>query len=375
MGDGTAAVEGRAVNLRDAYRGRSVLVTGHTGFKGGWLACWLKALGARVRGYSLPPETKPSFFEAARVFEGLASSFGDVRDLRALSRVAADARPDVVFHLAAQPLVRRSYREPYYTFDVNVMGTAAVLEACRRTPSVKAVVVVTTDKCYENQDEGRPFRESDRLGGHDPYSASKAACETLCASWREALLAPEGRIALATARAGNVIGGGDWSEDRIVPDAVRALALGRPLSVRNSGSVRPWQHVLDPVSGYLMLGARLLSEPSCFASAWNFGPDDASCVTVGELVERLSSAWGRPIPVEPAASEGAPREAKLLKLDWSKAARELGWGPAWTLDESLRMTAEWHRAHAEDPASAPRTTARQIAAYEEAAQAALGAAR
>jgi CDP-glucose 4,6-dehydratase len=354
------------LSWKDAYRGRSVLVTGHTGFKGGWLSCWLKALGARVRGYALPPETNPSLFEAARVFEGIGSSFGDIRDRAGVSRVFADAKPEIVFHLAAQPLVRRSYREPYATFEVNALGTAAVIEACRVVPSVRAVVVITTDKCYENADEGRPFRETDRLGGHDPYSASKAATELVCASYREALLVPEGRIALATARAGNVIGGGDWSEDRIVPDAVRALTAGKPLAVRQSSSVRPWQHALDPISGYLRLGAKLMSEPADFASAWNFGPDDASCVTVGELVAGFARAWGKDLPIETPPQDGAPREAKVLKLDWSKAARELRWGPAWSLDQTLRMTAEWYRGHAEDPSATPRVTARQIAAYEEA---------
>ena len=360
------------MSLRDAYRGRSVLVTGHTGFKGGWLVGWLKALGAKVRGFSLPPDTEPSLFNAARVFEGVASSYGDVRDAAALLRVVRDARAEVVFHLAAQPLVRRSYREPRYTFDVNVMGTANVLEACRATPSVKAVVVVTTDKCYENSDEGRPFREGDRLGGHDPYAASKAATELLCASWRDSFFAPEGRVALATARAGNVIGGGDWAEDRIIPDAVRAYASGRPLVMRANSSIRPWQHALEPVSGYLRLGERLLERPGTYASSWNFGPDDASCVPVAELIDRFQAAWGKPLAVETPPQEGEPREAKVLKLDWSKAARELGWGPAWPLDETLRMTAEWYRGHAESPAEAPRLTARQIAAYEEAA---LGAAR
>ena len=365
MGLGPRSLESR-VSLSEAYRGRSVLITGHTGFKGGWLASWLKALGAKVRGYALPPEGDPNLFEAARVFEGIASSYGDIRHRAAVDRVFADARPEIVFHLAAQPLVRRSYREPHETFDVNVMGTASVLEACRRSRTVKAVVVVTTDKCYENLDEGRPFREDDRLGGHDPYAASKAACEILCASYREALLAPEGRVALATARAGNVIGGGDWSEDRIVPDAVRALTKGAPLVMRQSSSIRPWQHVLEPVSGYLMLGERLLLEPGRFAQAWNFGPDDASCVTVRELVDRLAAAWGKPLSIDSPAQDGEPKEAKILKLDWSKAARELGWGPAWTLEETLRMTAEWYREHLERPGDAARLTARQIAAYEEA---------
>lgn len=367
MGVWAAALEDGTVSLRDAYRGLPVLVTGHTGFKGGWLVCWLKALGAKVRGYALPPETSPSLFEAARVFEGISSSFGDVRDRAALARVMADARPRLVFHLAAQPLVRRSYREPFLTFETNVMGTAALLEACRRAPSVKAVIVVSTDKCYENDDEGRPFREEDRLGGHDPYSASKAACELLCASYRDALLAPEGRVALATARAGNVIGGGDWAEDRVVADAARAIAAGRPLILRSPDSIRPWQHVLEPVSGYLSLGAALLSEPRRHAGAWNFGPDDASCVCVRGLVERLAAAWGVTLPLETPPRDGAPREARLLRLDWSKAAAELGWRPLWGLDEALRLSAEWYRAHAKDPGSAPRVTARQIAAYEEAA--------
>ncbi|MEK7389642.1 MAG: CDP-glucose 4,6-dehydratase [Elusimicrobiota bacterium] len=355
----------------DVYRGLSVLVTGHTGFKGGWLVSRLKALGAKIRGYALPAETTPSFFDAARVFDGMASCFGDIRDRAAVARVVRDAAPEIVFHLAAQPLVRRSYREPYETFETNVMGTASVLEACRLATSVKAVVVVTTDKCYENPGEGRPFREDDRLGGHDPYSASKASCELLCSSYRQALLEPEGRVALATARAGNVIGGGDWSADRIIPDAVRALTAGIPLRVRQSSSVRPWQHVLDPISGYLQLGAALLEQPARFSSAWNFGPDDASCVSVAELVDMFSRAWGVALPVEVVSANGQPHEAKVLKLDWSKAARELGWGPVWGLEDALRMTAQWYRDHARDSAQTPRMTARQIAAYEDA----VGAAR
>lgn len=354
------------MSLREDYHGRGVLVTGHTGFKGGWLVSWLKALGARVRGYSLPPETDPSLFKAARVSEGIASNFGDIRDRAGVARVFAAAVPEVVFHLAAQPLVRRSYREPFLTFDTNVMGTASVLEACLGTRSVKAVVIVTTDKCYENADSGRPFREDDRLGGHDPYSASKAACEMLCASYREAVFAPEGRVALATARAGNVIGGGDWSQDRIIPDVVRALSEGRPLVVRQAGSVRPWQHALEPISGYLRLGAELLREPKRFAESWNFGPDDASCVTVDELVAGFVRAWGAELEIERPAGDKEPREAKVLRLDWSKAARELGWGPAWNLDETLRMTADWYRGNLADPAGIPLLMARQIAAYEEA---------
>lgn len=364
MGFGAGRMEVPALRLRDTYRGRAVLVTGHTGFKGGWLVSWLKALGAQVHGYALPPETGPSLFEAARVGEGIESGFGDIRDHDGVARAFARAKPEIVFHLAAQPLVRRSYREPFLTFETNVMGTAAILEACRGAASVKVVVVVTTDKCYENADGGRAFREDDRLGGHDPYSASKAACEILCDSYRGAVLAPEGRIALATARAGNVIGGGDWAQDRIIPDAVRAISGGRPLTVRQSGSVRPWQHALEPVSGYLRLGAELLREPGAFASAWNFGPDDASCVSVEELVERFARAWGTGLDIERPGSDPQPREAKVLRLDWAKAARELRWGPTWELDEALRMTAQWYRGHLEDAAGVPALTARQIAAYE-----------
>lgn len=355
------------MNLAEIYRSRPVLVTGHTGFKGGWLVSWLKAFGAKVHGRSLPPEPAPNLFEAALVANGINSSFGDIRDREGIRSLFASAKPEIVFHLAAQPLVRRSYREPYETFDTNVMGTASVLEACRTTSSVKAVVVITTDKCYENSDDGRPFLEGDRLGGHDPYAASKAACEILCSSYREALFEPEGRVALATARAGNVIGGGDWSGDRIVPDAVRALSAGRPLVMRQSSSIRPWQHVLEPVSGYLALGARLLADPNKFASAWNFGPDDASCVPVSDLVARFANAWGRSLTVETPGQSGAPHEAKVLKLDWTKAARHLNWAPAWSLDETLRMTADWYRTHLESPAEAPRLTARQISIYEEAA--------
>jgi CDP-glucose 4,6-dehydratase len=348
------------------WQNRRVLVTGHTGFKGGWLALWLAARGARVHGFALDPPTEPSFFSACRLSRRLAEDRrGDVRDADGLAECLRAARPEIVFHLAAQPLVRRSYREPAETFDVNVLGTVRLLEAIRACDAVRAVVVVTTDKVYDNREWEWAYREPEPLGGADPYSASKACTELVCASYRHSFLASSG-VRLATARAGNVIGGGDWAADRLVPDFLRALDAGAPLAVRSPSAVRPWQHVLEPLAGYLLLGARLLEaegDAGDLAGAWNFGPAESDDRTVGWLAERLCRAAG--VAWEQDDAEH-PHEAGLLRLDSSKARRRLGWRPRWNLEEAVERTVAWHLAWRRGADMAEVSQA-QIAAHEAAA--------
>jgi CDP-glucose 4,6-dehydratase len=352
-------VEG-LVSLRD----RPVLVTGHTGFKGGWLALWLATLGARVHGYALAPPTHPNLFDVAGVARVLASDTrADLADLAALTATFERFRPEIVFHLAAQPLVREGYRDPLGTLATNVLGTAHVLEATRAVDSVRAVVVVATDKVYQNVETGHAFSEVDPLGGHDPYSGSKAAAEIAVASYRSSFFGPGRHPArIATARAGNVIGGGDWAADRLVPDCLRAFATGEPVRLRHPEAVRPWQHVLGPLSGYLGLAARLLDEDGePLARAWNFGPDADDDATVGDVAERLAALWGEDARVERDADPGWP-EAGLLRLDSGRARSELGWAPRWSVDEALERTLAWHRAwlRGDDMAAVCRE---QIGAY------------
>lgn len=352
----------------DMWRGRSVLLTGHTGFKGGWLALWLDRLGAHVHGYALQPPTRPNLFEAAGVEAVLAShTLGDLRDLRSITEAVSRARPEIVFHLAAQPLVRESYRDPLGTLATNVMGTAHLLEAARRTDSIRAIVVVTTDKVYANLEDGRAYAEEDALGGHDPYSASKAAAEIVSATYRGSFFGEGGHPArVATARAGNVLGGGDWARDRLVPDCLRAFAAGEPVRLRYPDAVRPWQHVLEPLSGYLRLAEALGGpEGERFAGAWNFGPGAAGEATVWEVAEAVAELWGEGARVERASGEHAA-EAGLLHLNSGRARRELGWSPRWSLREALRATVGWHRTweEAEDVAALTRE---QIHAYHETA--------
>lgn len=327
--------------LREAFEGRRVFLTGHTGFKGGWLALWLKRLGARVAGYALAPRPGDTFFRDARVAEGMCSILGDIRDLAALSASFRKHRPEIVFHLAAQPLVRLSYDEPVETFATNVLGTVHVLEAVRKTPSVAAAVVVTSDKCYENRGPGPARVEEDAMGGHDPYSASKGAAELATSSYRRSFF--EGRIGLASARAGNVVGGGDWAKDRIVPDCARALRGGKPIVVRNPASIRPWQHVLEPLSGYLRLAARLLEEPRRFSGAWNFGPAEPTPVTVLELTRLFVKAWGSG-KVVIKRDPGAVHEAPTLALDPAKAFTRLGWRSVLSVEETIEQTVAWYKA-------------------------------
>lgn len=324
------------------WTGRRVFLTGHSGFKGGWLALWLSELGAQVRGYSLSPSTSPAFHDAARLVERIPGEFADIRDADQLTRSLVAFRPEIVLHLAAQPLVRESYRAPAQTYATNVTGTLNLLEAVRQCDSVRAVLVVTSDKCYENRESLRPYREQDALGGHDPYSSSKACVEILCASWRESFLRERG-IAVATARAGNVIGGGDWSDDRLLPDILRAWDAGESLTLRYPGAVRPWQHVLDPLKGYLLLAQALVEQGQAVAQAWNFGPDSEGTATVGEVVQTLAGLWPGEARwgIEPIAQ---PHEAGLLTLDSSKARQQLGWRPNWDLEQALQRTLQWHRA-------------------------------
>lgn len=331
-----------------AWRGRSVFITGHTGFKGGWLAAWLHRLGATLHGYSLDPPTESNLFAAAQLASLMTSDTrADVADLARLRKAVESARPEVIFHLAAQPLVRESYRDPLYTFATNAMGTAHVLEVARSVASVRAIVLITTDKVYENREWPYPYRELDRLGGRNPYSASKAAAELIVASYRASFFSAPGeqRARVATARAGNVIGGGDWATDRLVPDCLRAFAEHKPVHLRYPRSVRPWQHVLDPLSGYLLLAERLLDVGGdSFAKAWNFGPDISGDATVGEVASALARFWGADTQVTHAGSADEPHEDGLLRLDSSAARTELGWSPRWSLDRALERTVEWHRA-------------------------------
>ena len=326
--------------------GRPVLVTGHTGFKGGWLSLWLADLGAQVHGYALAPPTQPNLFEVAGVARALTSDTrADLADLAALTATMARVRPEVVFHLAAQPLVSVGYGDPLGTIATNVTGTAHLLEAIRAVDSVRAVVVVATDKVYQNPESGTPFAEDDPLGGRDPYSASKAAAEIVVAAYRASFFG-EGRhpARIASVRAGNVIGGGDWAADRLVPDCMRAFAAGEPVRLRRPDAVRPWQHVLEPLSGYLILAARLLGDGGeNLVRAWNFGPDPADDASVGDVARRVAALWGSDARVVEGSDAPAP-EAGLLRLDSSLARSELGWAPRWSLQRALEQTVAWQQA-------------------------------
>jgi len=353
------------------YAGKRVLVTGHTGFKGGWLALWLHRLGATVYGYALNPPTEPSLFESAGIGTILASDTrADLADLGRLKSAFSEARPEVVFHLAAQPLVRASYRDPLGTLAANVMGTAHLLEAARALHTVRAVVLITTDKVYENYEWAYPYREIDPLGGHDPYSASKAAAEIVAASYRSSFFQGEkGHPArVATARAGNVIGGGDWASDRLLPDCVRALTKNEPVRLRRPQAVRPWQHVLGPLAGYLELAKRLCAPDGAkLAKAWNFGPDAGGDASVAEIAETTARLWGQGARVEHAPSTENPHEADLLRLDSTLARTELGWKPSWSLERALTQTVAWYQAWT-CGADMAAISLDQIRAYEAASQ-------
>lgn len=343
------------------YAGRSVFLTGHTGFKGSWLTLWLQRLGAQVTGYALPPAGALNLFSLAGVQSALhAHHDADIRDAAALAAAMQAASPQIVFHLAAQPLVRASYRDPLQTWSTNVMGTAHLLEAVRACPSVKAVVIVTTDKSYENREWVWGYRETDPLGGHDPYSASKAGAELVAASYRQAFLQDRG-VLLATARAGNVIGGGDWSEDRLIADAARAAAASQTLQIRHPEATRPWQHVLESLHGYLLLGDRLLAGASDYATAFNFGPPPEDNLAVAQVLDRLQRHWpSLRWAVDGAARAGAPHEARHLYLDASKARHMLAWQPRWSLDQALAATARWYDTVQRNPQQARAMTEEQL---------------
>ena len=339
---------------RSFWRGRSVLLTGHTGFKGGWLATWLLELGARLTGYSLAPETELSYFSRCRLARRLHSVLADICDLDTLKQNVAASQPEIVFHLAAQPLVRHSYIEPAATFETNVMGTVNLLEAIRVTNSVKAAVIVTSDKCYQNREWVWGYREDDVLGGHDPYSASKACAEIVTNAYRRSFLGLNGRrAAVATARTGNVIGGGDWAGDRLLPDAVRAFSRNAPLVLRNPDSVRPWQHVLDPLAGYLMLAQKLYCDGGRYSGAFNFASTEEEAIPVAKLAQIAIRHWGAGSWQIANGSEAnsSPREAGYLRLDSGKARQLLGWRPRLPLEQAVKMTIEWYREALRQPES------------------------
>lgn len=353
------------------YCGKNVLITGHTGFKGAWLSLWLSRLGASVAGYALEPPTAPNVFFAAGVERKLSHhQIGDVRDFEKLRAFVERVRPEIVLHLAAQPLVRESYREPRTTYETNVMGTVHLLEAVRATPSVRACVVVTSDKCYENREQREGYREGDPMGGWDPYSSSKGCAELVTAAYRRSFFSSaeygtSHAVALASARGGNIIGGGDWGVDRLVPDCIRALSEKRPIVLRNPAATRPWQYVLDALAGYLKLGAALLSQGPAFAEGWNFGPPLSTSVTVGELVDEVVARWGRGRVEVDAAPQ--PHEAGLLAVDPTKARERLGWAALLSASEMIERTVAWYQTYYErgsEPAKLFDRSIAEIADYE-----------
>ena len=353
------------LHFESMLSGKKVLVTGHTGFTGSWACLWLKFIGAEVVGFSLPPETQPSLFDELDLAASVLTTFGDIRDYDRFSKALRELKPELILHLAAQPLVRRSYRDPVQSFDVNTLGTAHVLEAARNVDSVRAVLCVTTDKVYRNNEWPWPYRENDALGGNDPYSASKAAAEMVIQSyaasfpWRGAK-----GPGLAIARGGNVIGGGDWSEDRLIPDFVRALVEGTALTLRYPGAIRPWQHVIGLVHGYLLLLAGLISDnPNIFARAWNFGPQDPRQYSVRDVLELMSQHWRRP---EVRYMEDPTPEAGTLALDSSLARNSLGWVPAWNTEQVVAETAVWYREYYNKSATALQLSMAQIQAWRSA---------
>lgn len=327
----------------DFWTGKRVFLTGHTGFKGSWMALWLQQMGAHVTGFALMPPTSPALFDVAHVADRMTSIIGDIRDGQALEEALVSADPEIVIHMAAQPLVRASYDDPVGTYATNVMGTVHLLEAVRKAANVRAVCVVTTDKCYENREWAWGYREDEPMGGYDPYSNSKGCAELVVSAYRRSFFGKGSKVALASGRAGNVIGGGDWAADRLIPDILRAIADGGNVLIRNPLAIRPWQHVLEPVSGYLVLCQALWNDPQTAADAWNFGPRDDDARPVQWIVERMCAAWGDDAGWTHDDSV-QPHEARYLKLDISKARASLGWGPRWSLGETLEGIVAWHRA-------------------------------
>lgn len=329
------------------YKNRRVLITGHTGFKGSWLCLLLNKLGADVYGYALEPPTNPSLFKEANIEELMTSFIGDIRDLDNLQKIMQQVQPEIVIHMAAQPLVRESYKIPVETYAINVMGTVHLLEACRNTPSVKAIVNVTTDKCYENREWHWGYRENEPMGGYDPYSNSKGCSELVTSAYRNSYFNPKDYskhgVAVASARAGNVIGGGDWADDRLIPDFIRAISNGEKVKIRSPYAIRPWQHVLEPLTGYLTLAAKLYTEGTAFAQGWNFGPDDNDAQNVEWITRAICELWGDSASYE-VDTNPQPHEANYLKLDCSKSKAELSWYPKWNIETTLKTIVEWNKA-------------------------------
>lgn len=348
---------------RDFWRGKRVFVTGHTGFMGGWLCVSLLRMGAAVHGYSLPAPSRPSFHDAIGLDAAVASTIADVRDLGRLSEALHRSQADIVFHLAAQPLVRQAFADPVDTYATNVMGTVHMLEAMRRASAPQAAVIVTTDKVYDNQERPWGYREADMLGGREAYGSSKACAELVVDTFRRSYFDGAHAPGIATVRAGNIIGGGDWAADRLIPDAVRAFSAGRALDIRYPDAVRPWQHVLDPVHGFLMLAERLADKPARWSSAWNFGPPEPDARTVGWMADRIARYWSNSAEWQPVPNVG-PHEARLLLLNSAKANAELGWACRWDADTAIRHTVEWYRTFYET-GDVLGLTERQIAAFEE----------
>lgn len=348
------------------WRGRKVFLTGHTGFKGGWMSLWMQSLGANLKGFSLEPPTSPSLFEIASISNGMNSDIGDVRDLARLTHSLQTFQPEIVFHMAAQPLVRYSYKNPVETYATNLMGTVHLLEAVRQTPSVKAVVIITTDKCYENREWAWGYRENEPMGGFDPYSNSKGCAELATAAYRSSFFNPENfshhGVAIATVRAGNVIGGGDWAGDRLIPDILMAIEKGSPVTIRNPNAIRPWQHVLEPISGYMQLAERMISDGPTYSEAWNFGPNDNDARPVSWIVDRMVNIWGNGASWQIDNSE-QPHEATYLKLDISKAKTKLQWQPRINLEQALEWIIDWHKAYL-DGRSMQDVTKQQIMQYQ-----------
>lgn len=334
-------------DLFNIYKKRRVLITGHTGFKGSWLCFLLNKLGADVYGYALVPPTNPSLFNEANIGELMTSFIGDIRDLDYLQKIMQQVQPEIVIHMAAQPLVRESYKIPVETYAINVMGTVHLLEACRNTASVKAIVNVTTDKCYENREWHWGYRENEPMGGYDPYSNSKGCSELVTSSYRNSYFNPtkytDHGVAVASARAGNVIGGGDWADDRLIPDFIRAISKGDEVQIRSPYAIRPWQHVLEPLTGYLSLAAKLFTEGSKYAEAWNFGPDDRDARNVEWITKTICDLWGEDASFS-IDTNPQPHEASYLKLDCSKAKAELGWIPKWDIETTLKTIVDWNKA-------------------------------
>ena len=341
----SGSLEGLGMN-REFWNNKKVLITGHTGFKGSWLSLWLESVGTKLTGYSLAPPTSPSLFELARVADGMESVTGDVQDFEHLTNVLKSNQPEIIIHMAAQSLVRQSYLDPVETYSTNVMGTVNLLEAVRRVGGVKAVLVVTSDKCYENREWVWGYRESDAVGGFDPYSNSKGCAELVTSAYRQSFFNQKDNsqpVGLASVRAGNVIGGGDWAKDRLVPDIMRALMSDQTLVIRNPSAVRPWQHVLEPLSGYLLLAEKLYEEGTKYSESWNLGPDDEDAKAVSWVVRRLINLWGSNREWHLSQADN-PHEAHYLKLDCSKAKARLGWSPRWNIEKALQATVEWYKA-------------------------------